>query len=83
MNNPKYTKDDMRKYAEMSEEDSVPAQYLEELDYDPKRYREFLKEHKQAKEIKYLFETPLIEIPILINRGELVGCLQFRLSIGK
>lgn len=80
---PKYTKDDMRKLAEMSEEGTVPAVFLEELGYDPKKFKELLSRHHLTKDIHYLYEVPLIEIPLLINKGEVCGYLQWRLAIGK
>lgn len=79
----KYTKEDMRKLAQMSADNSPAAVYLPELEYDPKKLLRLLKKYNLKKDIKHLFEIPLNQIPLLINRGEVSGYLKYRLSIGK
>lgn len=85
MKKPKYTRADMKKLAEMSDDASVAAIFLaeEEINYDPKKFRDLLKRHNLTKDINYLYEMPLNEIPLLINKGEVSGYLQFRLAVGK
>lgn len=83
MKSPKYTKDDMKKLAEMSEEASVAKVFLEELNYDPKKFKELLQRHGLTKDIHVLYEIPLIEVPLLINKGEVCGYLQYRMAVGK
>jgi hypothetical protein len=80
---PRYTKEDMKILAEMAPQYSVPHMYLPDLNYSPKAFKKYLEDRHQTKDVNYLFELPLNELPKLINRGELSGLLQFRLQIGK
>lgn len=78
-----YTKEDMKILANMSKEGSVARVYLEELDYDPQKFLGLIQEYHLKKDIYYLFEMPLEEIPLLINRGEVSGYLKYRLQVAK
>lgn len=80
---PRYTASDMKKLVEMSVSGSVPAVFLPDMVYDPGKFRGLLEEYNLKKDILYLFETPLSQVPLLINKGEVSGYLQFRLSVGK
>lgn len=80
---PQYDKDDMRVLWEQSREGSPAKVYLEEVDYDPVKFREYLESYHQKKEIHYLFEVPFREIPLLINNGNIHGYLRFRCTINK
>jgi hypothetical protein len=78
-----YTKEDMQKLAEMSNQTSPPAVFLPNMNYDPKKFLNFLNEYHLSKDVHYLFELPLEDVPLLINKGEVSGYLQFRLSVAK
>jgi len=80
---PHYTKEDMKKLAEMSEEGSITATYLPELNHDPKRFRELLETYNLHTDIKYLFQLPINQVPLLINQGNAHGILQYRLKLSK
>ena len=80
---PHYTKEDMKTLWKMSEEGSPVKEYMGECKYDPKLFQKFLFSYHLKKDIYYLFEAPLEEVPLLINKGEISGYLRFRLSIGK
>lgn len=83
MDTPKYTKKDMKRFAEMCEESSPMLMILEEVDHDPIKLRDKLEEYGLHKDIKYIFETPLDEIPLLLDKKEIAGYMSFRLDIGK
>lgn len=78
-----YTKNDMKILAQMSREGSVAKIYLEELDYDPLEFLKILQKYNLKKDIYYLFELPIEETPLLVNRGDVSGYLQYRLRIAK
>ena len=80
---PLYTKKDMKTLETMSVEGSPTREFLEIYDYDPKRFQKFLVENGLQKEAQYLFDLPLEEIPLLMDRGEISGYLRFRLTVGK
>jgi hypothetical protein len=78
---PRYSKADMKILAEMSVEGSVAATFLPEMNYSPLRFRELLEQYNLSKDIEYLYEMPLREVPKLINQGEVSGYLSFRLKV--
>lgn len=78
-----YTSEDMKVLANMSQEGSVPSVYLPELKYDPRKFKQLLVDHHLKKDIHYLFEMPLEDIPLLINKGTVSGYLSFRLRVAK
>lgn len=80
---PSYTREDMKRLAEMSEPNSIPRIILPDHDYDPEGFRKTLQEYNLSKEIYYLFEAPLKEVPLLMDKGHLIGYIQFRMEIGK
>jgi len=80
---PKYTKEDMKKLAEMSTEGSVPNSYLPDLDYDPDEYKTLLEQYLCKDDVHYMYEVELNEVPLLINDGHISGILKWRLAIGK
>lgn len=80
---PAYTKEDMRILVEMSKEGSIAEAYLPEMDYDPEAFKAFLKKKGLFKDVRYLFEIPLEDVPLIINRGDLSGYLKFRMNIFK
>lgn len=79
----KYTKKDMKVLHEMSVEGSPARVFLEEGNYSPDKLLETMKKYGQTKDIGYLFEMPLHEVPLLINQGNISGYLKFRLKVGK
>jgi len=83
MPKPKYTREDMKKLAEMSPETSVAAVFLEDFDYDPKKFKDMLEEHHLSKDVEYMFEMPFEDLPLEINNATYMGYISFRLSVGK
>ena len=79
----KYTKENMKRLAERSADTSVPAVFLEEYDYDPKKFRELLESHHLDQDVKYLFELPFEDLPLEINNATYMGYIAFRFDIGK
>jgi len=80
---PQYTKEDMKKLAEMSKKGSVPDTFLPGMDYDPMIYKELLLGAACKEDIHYIYEVELTEVPLLINDGHISGILKWRLAIGK
>lgn len=83
MDTPTYTKKDMKRFAKMCEKDSPMIMILEDINFDPALLREKLEEYGLHSDIKYLFETPLDDIPLLLDKRQIAGYLAFRLDIGK
>lgn len=79
----KYTADDMRVLQKLSEVGSIPEVYLPELKYSPTAFKGLLESYGLKRDVHYLFEMPLREVGLLINRGELSGYLKFRLQVKK
>lgn len=80
---PDYTREDMQKLAEMSREGSPAHEMMEDVDYDPGRFREFLERYKQKRAIEFLYEMPLEDIGLRVNDEETMGYLRFRCTIAK
>jgi len=78
-----YTKEDMKVLESMSEDGTFCREFMEDMNYDPQILHDHLDKHNLKKDIHYLFEVPLEEVPLLINRGEISGYLRFRLTVGK
>lgn len=78
-----YTREDMEILAKMSREESPAAVFLPDMDYDPDKFRKLLESYHLKKDIYYLYEMPLEDIPLLINKGEVSGYLRFRLHVAK
>jgi hypothetical protein len=80
---PAYTKEDMRTLVKMSAEGSIAEAYLPDLDYDPEAFQSLLRAKGLNKDVHYLFEVPLEDVPLIINRGDLSGYMQFRMTVYK
>lgn len=79
----RYTKEDMRTLHDMSVEGSPARIYTEETNYSPESFKRILESYGLKKDIHYLFELPLNQVGLLINKGEVSGYLKFRLHVGK
>lgn len=79
----RYTTDDMKVLHKLSEAGSIPEAYLPELKYSPTKFKALLESYGLKRDVHYLFEMPLREVGLLINRGELSGYLRFRLQVKK
>lgn len=79
----RYTKDDMRKLRDMSVEGSPARVFTEEAGFSPSSFRSILESYGLKKDVHYLFELPLEEVGLLINKGEVSGYLKFRCEVGK
>lgn len=80
---PKYTINDMKILENLSETSSVLKHILKKYNYSPLKFKKFLKDHKLKKELYYLFEMPIEEIPLKLKHSEMSGYLTFRMTIGK
>ena len=78
-----YSKEDMETLASMSVPSSPAAIFLPDMDYDPQSFLHLLTDYHLSKDIHYLYEVHLEDIPLLINKGEVSGYLQFRLRVAK
>jgi hypothetical protein len=79
----RYTKEDMRTLHEMSAEGSPARIYTAETNFSPISFRKVLESYGLKKDIQYLFELPLNQVGLLINKGEVSGYLRFRLAVAK
>lgn len=79
----RYTKADMKILHDMSAFGSPAQVYTEETNYSPISFRKILESYGLKKDINYLFELPLEDVGLLINKGEVSGYLKFRLHVGK
>lgn len=79
----KYTKKDMHILHGLSKEGTIVRDQLEELEYDPVKFRKVLESYGLKKEIYFLFELPFEEVALYIHKGEVSGYLDFRLRIRK
>jgi hypothetical protein len=80
---PQFDCDDMKKLAEMSREGSVTHELLEDCDFQPDRFRDLLATHNLKKDLLYLFEMPLTDLPLHINEEHLMGYIKFRVTVAK
>jgi hypothetical protein len=64
-------------------EGSPAHEMMEDIDYDPVRFRELLEKYKQKRAIEFLYEMPLEEIGLRVNDDETYGYLRFRCTIAK
>lgn len=80
---PVYTKEDMQMLVKMSAEGSIAEAYLPDMDYDPEVFQSLLRAKGLMKDVHYLFEVPLEDVPLIINRGDLSGYLKFRMTVCK
>lgn len=79
----RYSKDDMKALHDMSVFGSPAQVFTEEVKFSPKEFRLKLESYGLKKDIHYLYELPLSEVGLLINKGEVSGYLKFRLHVGK
>jgi hypothetical protein len=81
MSEIEYTKEDLLKLKTMVAPGSVLETYLDDLEYDPKKFKEFMK--KLPKQYKFLYQIDLGDLPMMINDKTIQGLLNWRFSIGK
>jgi len=81
MSEIEYTKEDLIKLKTMVAPGSVLEAYLEDLNYDPIKFKEFMK--KLPKQYRFLYQIELGELPMLINNKTTQGLLNWRFSICK
>ena len=79
----RYTKADMQKLHDMSFEGSPARVFTKESNYSPSSFRSILESYGLKKDVYYLYELPLEEVGLLINKGEVSGYLKFRCAVGK
>jgi len=80
---PHYTKDDMRRLAQISVEGSIPNAYLPEFDYDSDKFKEFLNSRGLEDDARFLFDMEFEDIVPLIDDESKIGYLKFRMEVGK
>jgi hypothetical protein len=76
-----YTKEDLLKLRAMSPSGSVFETELEDMEYDPIKFKEFIK--RLPKHFNFLYNIPLGELPLKINDTGIQGLLMWRFSIRK
>lgn len=54
---------------------------LEDINFNPEEFKKMMK--GLPKEYKFLYNTPLEELPLLIHDDRIHGFLMFRFKIGK
>jgi hypothetical protein len=81
MSEIEYTKEDLLKLKTMVAPGSVLETYLDDLEYDPDKFKEFMK--KLPKQYKFLYQIDLGELPLRINDKTIQGLLNWRFSISK
>jgi hypothetical protein len=73
----------MKALEQMSRDGSPAREFMEDCEYDPEKFKDFLLKHKLKKEVHYLFEYPFDDLPLKINDESINGYLMFRFTIGK
>lgn len=81
MNEVEFTKEDLQKLRTMVAPGSVFDVELEDMDFDPVKFKEFMKQF--PKEYKFLYQMDFMELPMKINDQRIMGWLNFRFSVGK
>ena len=76
-----YTKEDLIKLRTMVAPGSVLETELEDMDYDPVKFKTFVR--KLPKQYKFLYQIELGELPMKINDLSIQGLLNWRFSICK
>ena len=77
-----YTKEDIKKLSTMVNRGSVLETELEDMDYDPDKFKAYMKKNV-PKEYHILFETPLEDIAMMLNERNIQGLINFRFAVGK
>jgi hypothetical protein len=80
---PAYTIKDMKTLASMSADGSIASVYLPDVQYSPRKFKDFLLSKGLRKDVNLLFDIPLKQVALLINKGEVSGYVKFRFQIGK
>ena len=76
-----YTREDLIKLRTMVAPGSVLETELEDMDYDPVKFKEFVR--RLPKQYKFLYQLELGELPLKINDLSIQGLLNWRFSISK
>jgi len=81
MDDVEFTKEDLIKLRTMIAPGSVLEDTLEEIDYDPIQFKAFMK--LLPSQYKILYDTPLEELPMMLEIINIKGLINFRFSVGK
>jgi hypothetical protein len=81
MDDIEYTKEDLIKLRTMVAPGSVLETELEDMDFDPAQFKQFVK--KLSKQYKFLYTIPLEDLPTMMDDQTIMGLLNWRFSIGK
>lgn len=76
-----YTREELKKLHTMCNEGSVFESTLIDIDFDPVKFKEFIRPLKQH--FQYLYQMPLDELPLEMDNKSVTGLINFRFSIGK
>jgi hypothetical protein len=76
-----YTREDLIKLRTMVSPGSVLETELEDMDYDPVKFKAFVM--RLPKQYKFLYQIELGELPMKINDLSIQGLLNWRFSICK
>lgn len=74
-----YTTEDIKALAACSS--SELASLLEDMNYDPEEFEQMMR--GLPKDHKFLFETPMEDLPEYIDNPRIMGYLNFRMKVGK
>ena len=76
-----YTKEDLKKLLTMCNTGSVFETELIDTDFDPVKFKDFIRPLKQH--FQYLYQVPLNDLPMEMDNKSVTGLINFRFSIGK
>jgi len=80
---PAYTREDMRALSEMSEPGTFLRESMEECEYDPAKVRALLESYHLKKDLLYLFDMPLKDLPKHVDDRMIMGYIRFRFTVRK
>ena len=76
-----YTRDDMKQLHTMCNSGSVFESELVDMNFDPDKFKEFIRPLKQH--FLYLYQMPLDQLPMEMDNKSVMGLINFRFSISK
>jgi hypothetical protein len=76
-----YTKEDLKALAQMCNPGSSIPVELEDMKYDPKKFKEYMRQ--LPKQFRFLYQTSLDDAILQINNPALQRWFSWRTSLGK
>ena len=81
MSDIEYTREDIKELATMSKPGSALHTELEDMDYDPDAFKEYMKQ--QPKQYRYIYQTSLDDVFMDMSNPTIQRLMTWRTSIGK